>query len=126
MNDPAVAPDPSLWLELSDEDRLGGVLAWHAVNPNPVIHAREPGEHHCRLHVTIETQIAVGEPAAVARNVGRLTELGLQRHVAIHAIIEVFVRRMHAVLLEQRSFDEGAYAAALNALDASEIVARRL
>lgn len=125
-HDPANAPDPSIWLTLSESARHDLVEDWHLDHPNPMIHLRPPDDMHSRMHVAVENQIALGEPAITAQTVDRLTSAGLNRHVAIHAIIDVLMRQMVAVMTSGQPFDNDAYAATLSTLSGADIVARRL
>src|SRR5258706_15284518 len=79
--DPKVQPEPSEWLALDEQERIGLVEAYHrAVRtklPNVAAHA-------C-LHAIVENQIAEGlEP--LVRAIVRLMKEGLSRHDAVHAI----------------------------------------
>ncbi len=125
-HDPATAPDPSIWLTLSESARHALVHDWHTDNPNPMIHIKTPNEMHSRMHVAVEDQVALGEPAITAATVDRLTGDGLNRHVAVHAVIDVLMRQMVAILTSGQPFDNAAYAAELAKLSGADIVARRL
>jgi hypothetical protein len=78
------------------------------------------------MHVAVVNQVALGEPAVTGSTVDRLTGDGLNRHVAVHAIIDVFMRQMVATMTSGQAFDNTAYAAALGKLSGADIVARRL
>jgi len=62
----------------------------------------------------VETQLAEGLQAAV-RAMSRLTEGGLDRHEAIHAIGAVVAEQLYEVL-HQRAHDPEVYAAELDRL----------
>ncbi|MFT6146734.1 MAG: hypothetical protein ACJAZO_003360 [Myxococcota bacterium] len=125
-HNPAIAPDPAIWLTLSESTRQELVQDWHAQNPNPMIHLRVPDAMHSRMHVAVENQMALDEPKVTAVTLDRLTDAGLNRHVAAHAIIDVFMRQMVATMTSGQPFDSTAYAAALTTLSGADIVARRL
>lgn len=124
MHDPATAPDR--WLELTESERHEQTVTWHDNNPNPVIHARTPDDMHARMHVAVEDQVATNEPPVARRTLDRLTHEGLNRHVAVHALIDVFIRQMVATMASATPFDNAAYATQLDALSGADLIARRL
>ncbi len=111
--DPAVAPDPSEWLELDEGERMLRVEYYH----------RRAGIHmghdklHATMHTVVENQIAAGDPPQVGPTVERLTAEGLDRHEAIHAvsslIADFFFDVAHG---ETAPFSVDAYVAAMERL----------
>ncbi|NIO00750.1 MAG: hypothetical protein GTO42_01205 [Candidatus Latescibacteria bacterium] len=91
--DPLKAPDPQVWIEFGEADRIGAVLEYHKdagfEAPNERLHAV--------LHVVVENQLAMGE-APVLKTLGRLLADGLDRHDAVHAIGSVLARHMYKLL----------------------------
>lgn len=79
---PDAAPDAREWLALDEERRLALVLAHHAESGTPLPNARL----HAAIHVVVENQLALGDPAAVQETLERLQREQLSRHDAIHAI----------------------------------------
>lgn len=82
--DPDIAPNPIEWLALDEQERIQLVEGHHRAArvklPNIKAHA-------C-FHAIVENHIADGlEP--VARAMARLTNEGLTRHDALHAIASV-------------------------------------
>jgi hypothetical protein len=79
--DPAIAPDPVVWLELDEQERISLAERYHKATkvklPNLTVHAV--------VHVIVENQIAEGVPSTV-KAIARLMTEGLSRHDALHAI----------------------------------------
>lgn len=88
--DPLHAPNPEKWLELDDDQRIQLILQYHKKEgietPNDQIHAV--------IHNIIENQIAKNEKSPVKEAVNRLTDEGLDRHEAIHAVGSVLIKHM--------------------------------
>jgi hypothetical protein len=80
--DPDVAPDPSRWQELDEDEKTMLAKAYHRRAgievPNLTLHAT--------IHVVIENQAAVGDELPVRRTIERLMSEGLGRHDAVHAV----------------------------------------
>lgn len=80
--DPAVAPDPSDWLALDEQERILRVEHYHRRagirTGNDTVHAT--------MHTIVENQIAASDPPQVGPTVQRLTAEGLDRHEAVHAV----------------------------------------
>lgn len=100
--DPSQAPDPAIWLELDESERLGLVLAYHLdaeadvfdldnedEGPNPTLHAV--------IHVTVENQLALGDETVLI-TLDRLLRQGLDRHDALHAIGAVLAEHIFDVM----------------------------
>lgn len=115
--DPNFDPDPTEWLALDEGDRIALVAEYHRVSgisvPNLQLHAA--------FHVTVETQIAMGEELPVQRTLWRLVGEGLERHDAIHAIGSALAETMHEMFRKEEKKDEDpnpTYFAALDRLTA--------
>jgi hypothetical protein len=80
--DPDQPPATQEWLALTEDERLTLVLAHHSKSGTRLPNARL----HAAIHVVIENQLALGEPAAVTVTLSRLQREGLSRHEAVHAI----------------------------------------
>ncbi len=80
--DPEVAPDPSRWQELGEDERIMLAEAYHRRAgielPNVTMHAA--------VHVIIENQVAMGDESPARRTIERLMREGLDRHEAVHAV----------------------------------------
>ena len=92
--DPAVDPDPVEWLELDEGERIALVEDYHEnagiIVPNQLLHAT--------FHVTVETQVAMGDELPVRRTLRRLIREGLDRHDAIHAIGSVLAQHVFDIV----------------------------
>ncbi len=112
--DPESAPDPEAWLELNEPERIELVRRFHALTQE----TSGGPETHAIVHVSVETQLAEGHPAARAA-MARLLEEGLDRHEALHAIGSVVAGEIFHVLKSGRSHDPVAYAKKLSVLTAA-------
>ncbi len=92
-------PDPDVWLELDETERLDLVSDYHrrtGVQPeNPELHAM--------AHVVVENQVALGEATSVPEALDRLMNEGLDRHDAVHAIGSVLIRIIFDAVHERDS-----------------------
>jgi hypothetical protein len=66
---------------------------------------------HSAFHVIVENQFALGDELPVRRTVERLTNEGLDRHEAVHAVASVFTDHLHDVIRNAGSepFSQDAY-----------------
>ena len=111
--DPAVGPDPKEWLELDESLRIRAVRQYHK-------RARlqsGSAEAHAIIHATVETQLAMGHPAAQAAFT-RLSREGLERHDIVHAIGSVLAEEFYEIAKSGGVHDAAAYARRLKALTA--------
>jgi hypothetical protein len=114
--DAAHTPPSADWLARDEAERIAAVAAFHRrrsrsphpATPNPRLHAM--------LHVIVENQLALGQPAEVRGAMGRLRAGGLSRHEALHAIGELVAEGLWTVLREQRDVDRDGLAARLDRL----------
>lgn len=116
--DPSKTPNAREWLAIDEGMRYELVRSYHRRT-----RVRPPNSRlHAAMHVAVENQIALGEPAVV-ETLGRLLAEGLQRHNAIHAIGSVLADHMQALLKGAAPPDPAAanrdYAAALRRLTAA-------
>ena len=81
-------PDPDVWLELDETERLDLVSDYHR---RTGVHLETP-ELHAMAHVVVENQVALGEATSVPEALDRLINEGLNRHDAVHAIGSVLMR----------------------------------
>lgn len=113
--DPERAPNVEEWLSLDEPTRIALAEAYHR-------HARiklSNRKAHAVFHVIVENQIAENlEP--VVRAMSRLTQEGLTRHDAIHAIASVVATHVHDLLNAQvdASNAQAVYYTAIEKLDA--------
>ncbi|WP_243469202.1 hypothetical protein [Paraburkholderia sp. PGU19] len=110
---PQSAPEPGSWLELDEQERIDLVESWHRA-----AHVKLPNvTAHAALHTVVENQIAMNlEP--VVRAVHRLTNGGLTRHDAIHAIGSVVAEQFFDILTtEQRDEVDASQAHYLAAVE---------
>jgi hypothetical protein len=95
--DPDRAPDAESWLKLDEQEGIDLVRTYHRRHrirlPNADLHAV--------FHLTVENQIAMGEPAIVEA-MARLQRDGLSRHDAIHAIGSVLASHIHDIMHSKR------------------------
>ena len=120
--DPYEAPEPDVWLELDESERIHLVRSYHRRAgikiPNPELHAA--------THVIVENQLAAGEPVVQAAY-SRLRDGGLDRHDAIHAIGQVLANTIHAGLTEGGASDlNSSYLEALRGLTAERWLKQEL
>jgi uncharacterized NAD(P)/FAD-binding protein YdhS len=108
-------PEPWQWLALDEVERVRLVREYHKRKRIDAISL----QGHAAFHAIVETQVAMGEPSAVAATLRRLQSEGLDRHDAIHAIGSVLAEQFHAVASGSAQTDPNpAYAAALERLSA--------
>ncbi|CAN5612174.1 hypothetical protein BH10PSE6_BH10PSE6_45620 [soil metagenome] len=92
--DPDVAPDPSTWQELGEDEQIMLVEAYHRRAgievPNMKVHAT--------VHVIIENQAAMGDALPARRKIERLMGEGLDRHDAVHAVASVLAAHINDTL----------------------------
>jgi hypothetical protein len=81
-------PDPDVWLELDETERLDLVSDYHRRTGVQL----ETPELHAMAHVVVENQVALGEATSVPEALDRLINEGLDRHDAVHAIGSVLMR----------------------------------
>ena len=81
-------PDPDVWLELDETERLDLVSDYHRRTGMQL----ETPELHAMAHVVVENQVASGEATSVPEALDRLINEGLDRHDAVHAIGSVLMR----------------------------------
>ncbi|MEO6079482.1 MAG: DUF1841 family protein [Steroidobacteraceae bacterium] len=92
---PEKEPDAAKWLALSEAERLDLATYAHRkerLNPGAIT-------PHAALHVAVENQLAMGQPASVSQAMVRLRSQGLSRHDAVHAIASVLAEHLHAIVL---------------------------
>ena len=117
--DPEAGPDPAEWLQLDEQERIDLAERHHRAAriklPNVTVHAV--------FHAIVENQIAEGlEP--VLRAMKRLTDEGLSRHEALHAIASVVADHLfEAMHTKDETFANAAqaqYNAAIERLTVKE------
>ncbi|MBD8527518.1 DUF1841 family protein [Pseudomarimonas arenosa] len=113
---PSIAPVADTWLALPEMDRINLVEAFHQLSGD----FGESLRLHASMHVVVENQLALGEPAETGRALSRLLAEGLDRHEAIHAIASVVCEHIFPVLKATAeapvAFDSKSYINALNNL----------
>ena len=112
---PLKAPDPEEWLAMDELERIDMVMEYHRRK-----RIRIPGmKSHAAFHVTVETQIAMGDELPVKRKLEQLMNEGLDRHDAIHAIAWILSLQVFRALKYKQSSDlNKSYYAALEDLTA--------
>jgi hypothetical protein len=75
-------PDPEIWLELDETERVDLVIDYHRRIGVKI----ESLEHHAMANVVVENQAALGKATPVPDTLERLMDEGLDRHEAVHAI----------------------------------------
>ncbi|HEV2702907.1 MAG TPA: UPF0149 family protein [Steroidobacteraceae bacterium] len=115
--DPNQSPDPEIWLEADESERL--ILIEH-------FHQRQGGAEaaakmHSMVHLVVENQLALPNHRAVQAALERLQVQGLDRHEAIHAIGSVLAEHLFVALrgAPLEANPNAAYDAALDELSAA-------
>jgi hypothetical protein len=83
-------PDPEIWLELDETERVHLVIDYH----RRIGVQLETPELHAMAHAVVENQVALGEVTPVPETLDRLMHEGLDRHEAVHAIGSILMRIM--------------------------------
>jgi hypothetical protein len=111
--DAEVAPDPSRWQELGEDDRIMLAEAYHrragVEVPDMKVHAT--------VHAIIENQAATGDEFPVRRAIERLMGEGLDRDDAVHAVASVLAAHLTDTL-QARAPNNEAYNEAVERLTA--------
>jgi len=71
---------------------------------------------HVTIHMTIENQLAIGQPPETGQAVEVLMQQGLSRHEAIHRVGTVLAEEIYGVLKDNRPFDESEFTRKLKQL----------
>ena len=88
--DPDKPPDPDDWLAGDEQRRIDVVTSYHRRAG-----VRLPSlKGHATIHVIVENQLAIAEPAVV-ETLARLQGEGLTRHAAVHAIGSVLLEHLN-------------------------------
>jgi len=92
--DPEVAPDPSGWQALGEDERIMLAETYHRRAgievPNMTVHAT--------VHAIIENQVAMGDELPTHNAIERLMGEGLDRHDAVHAVASVLAVHINDAL----------------------------
>ena len=114
--DPLMAPDPEVWLELDEQERLA-LVAEHHEDAGVEL---EQATLHAVMHTVVENQLALGDERVV-RALERLMEEGLDRHDALHAVGSVLAEHLFGIIRDgtEESASTENYYCALDALTAS-------
>jgi hypothetical protein len=107
-------PDAAAWLKLAEGERLALVKGYHK---RAGLQAGSP-EVHASIHVAVETQLAEGLASATDA-MERLSNDGLDRHEALHAIGSVLAEELFGVLRSEKGHDPERYDRALSKLTAA-------
>lgn len=119
---PDVAPDPAWWLGLGEQERIASSVRAHRGLTDGIHRGLSNEVMHGSLHALVETQIASGDPEVVGRTVARLMDAGLRRHAVVHGVMRELMARI--ARLHEQPFDRDGFAAALDALEPMDLVAR--
>jgi hypothetical protein len=92
--DPDNGPDAAQWLALSEAERIDLATDAHRADRLDA----DALLLHSALHVAVETQLAMREPASVSHALAKLRSQGLSRHDAVHAIASVLAEQLHAAV----------------------------
>jgi Domain of unknown function (DUF1841) len=110
-------PDPELWLDADEGERIEWVRIYHReFDDDPQIDMDENKDVHAVLHVGVENQLASNDPPAARRALERLLAAGLDRHEAIHAIANRLLMETISCTRGNRDFSSQAYETALDSL----------
>jgi hypothetical protein len=91
--DPLVSPECQTWLDMEEETQISVVREYHKSSAPE----RLKEDLHAAFHVMIENQLALSEKP-VRETMKRLTNEGLDRHEAIHAMSAVLTEHMYDVV----------------------------
>jgi hypothetical protein len=92
---PEQAPDPDMWLELDEDERIELIQDFVEINETDV--QEDAKKMHALIHVAVENQLAMAiEP--VPATVARLVRQGLDRHDAVHAVGAVLSGDMYEMM----------------------------
>ena len=119
------SPFPKAWLALDDAERAAAIAAHHDDLDDALHDATMPSHLHVRMHLAVETQAAEELPCVV-RTLTRLTGEGVRRHAALHMIMGALTECFAAMAVNHEPFDQEAYAAKLDALDAATWIGQRM
>ena len=112
---PLKAPDPGVWLELDEQERIALIQDHHESAgvelDNATIHAA--------VHTIIENQLAMKDDH-VQQTLDRLMAEGLDRHDALHAIGNVMAEQMWGVMKRAEDASSEEYYRGLNDLTAAK------
>jgi hypothetical protein len=97
-NDADKAPDPEIWLELDESERIDLIMAYHRRSREPV---GQNAKVHATAHAIVENHIAMGDATVVPATLNRLMREGLNRHDAIHAIASILMGVIFDVTTEK-------------------------
>jgi Domain of unknown function (DUF1841) len=112
--EPSRTPDPREWLAMTEDARLAAIEAYHRLQP---VHPPVPNPRmHAMVHLIVENQAALGQPAEAGEALERLQKTGLTRHVAMHAVGAIVAEGMWEVLREERGIDRHGLAERLRQL----------
>jgi hypothetical protein len=114
--DPNSPPDPTEWLELDEQERILLIELFH----RRVHDHAESRKAHSVVHAIVETQLAMDDPASARKALARLTDEGLDRHEAIHAIGSILAEHMFEAVRGSSAehISNESYAQALSKLTA--------
>jgi len=68
-----------------------------AMKVNPIL--------HITMHLTVENQIVLNQPRETNETVNFLLAKGYNRHQVIHAVANVLIQEINAVIREKRAFN---------------------
>lgn len=112
--DAARVQEPAAWLGMGDTVKVQAVEHHHrSLTAHPDI---PDANLHALMHVIVENQLAGGDPPEVQATLARLSQAGLTRHEAIHAIGSVVAEAIFNIVKTKTAFDRGAAARALSRL----------
>ncbi len=117
--DPDIAPDPTVWLALDEQERVQLAEAYHRA-----ARIKLPSvEAHALFHAIVENQIAEGLDCVV-RAMARLMNEGLSRHDALHAVGSVIAEHLFETMdlktKDDTNIIQTRYNAAVERLSANE------
>jgi hypothetical protein len=91
-------PDPEIWLELDETERVDLVIDYH----RRIGVQLETLELHAMAHVVVENQVALGGVTPVPETLDRLMDEGLDRHEAVHAIGSILMETVFDAVHNRR------------------------
>ena len=115
--DALIEPEPELWLELSEDERIS--LIENYIEKNETNIKKEVLIIHSSIHMFVENQLAENfESTKEAYN--RLIRQGLNRHDTLHAIGSIVTNDIYNMVKNETEFNDITYKNRLRKLTAKK------
>jgi len=115
---PAVAPDPTDWLAIDEDERLHAIQCWVSELLGTQI-------EDCLLDavpiLAIENQVAGNDPPVTRATLERLLDVGIDRMTAIQVMSDVMADHLRASVVNDGDYDGDAFVQGLQQIDPADI-----